>query len=310
MVISQDNYSGCFFGLAVGDAFCAPYEGGILERLLWKLINKTKTGEIRYTDDTQMSLDVAKSILEQGGVNQQHLASVFAESYRWSRGYGPGAAKMLKKIKKGALWSEVNDSIFPLGSYGNGAAMRVPIVSLYYFADKENILSAVKKVSEITHCHPLAIEGASLIALSVFYSLAHIEPTLWIDNLLNYSQSAEYQSRLNIAKNWINSQQVVTYKMVIKELGNGIAAIDSCVTAIYIANRFIHMDFLAMLEFIQQCSGDTDTIAAMAGSIWGAYNGLSQLKPLMKNLESRDEIHQFSIKLYNHAIKNMNKELC
>jgi len=306
MGISQNNYSGCFFGLAIGDALCAPYEGGILERALWRLINKTKAGEIRYTDDTQMSIDVAHSLLGQRGVKQQHLANQFANSYRWSRGYGPGAAKMLKKIKKGALWSEVNRSVFPQGSYGNGAAMRASIVTLYYFTNKEKVLDAVQKVSEITHCHPLAIEGANLIALSVFYALSNLEPKLWIDNLLNYTQLNEYQNRLNIAKNWIDTQQNITYKNVRKELGNGIAAINSCVSAIYIAIQFIDQDYLNMLKFIQQNSGDTDTIAAMAGSIWGAYNGLKPLLPLMENLESRDQIQQLSIKLYDHALNNIN----
>ena len=57
-------YSGCFYGLALGDALCAPYEGGFLERGIWKLFGKTKAGKIRYTDDTQMSLDVAHSLLD------------------------------------------------------------------------------------------------------------------------------------------------------------------------------------------------------------------------------------------------------
>jgi len=170
-MINQEMYSGCFYGLALGDALCAPYEGGFLERSLWKLLGKTKDGESRFTDDTQMSLDVAHSLLEQGKIDQQHLASKFASSYRWSRGYGPGAAKMLKKIKKGKTWNEVNRSVFSQGSYGNGAAMRAPIVALYFYDNREEMLSAVQKVSEITHCHPLAIEGAKLIALAVTYSL-------------------------------------------------------------------------------------------------------------------------------------------
>ncbi|MCU7833821.1 MAG: ADP-ribosylglycohydrolase family protein [gamma proteobacterium symbiont of Taylorina sp.] len=133
-------------------------EGGFLEQGLWKLLGKTKAGKIRYTDDTQMSLDVAQSLLEQGKVEQAHLASKFASYYRWSRGYGSGAAKMLKKIRIGKAWHEVNRSVFPQGSYGNGAAMRTPIVALYFYDNREEMLSAVQKVSEITHCHPLAFD--------------------------------------------------------------------------------------------------------------------------------------------------------
>ena len=143
---SKDSFSGCFFGLALGDALCAPYEGGVLERALWLLIGKTSAGKNRYTDDTQMSLDVAKSLLEKNGVDQDHLATTFASSYRWSRGYGAGASKMLRKIRNGANWQEVNRVVFACGSYGNGAAMRAPIVALYFYGNDRELSTAIGKV--------------------------------------------------------------------------------------------------------------------------------------------------------------------
>ena len=65
----RDRYAGCLTGLAMGDAMCAPYEGGIPERLLWKMIGHTK-GRRRYTDDTQMSMDLCRSLLACNGVDQ------------------------------------------------------------------------------------------------------------------------------------------------------------------------------------------------------------------------------------------------
>lgn len=85
---------GCLVGLALGDAACAPFEGGVVERALWRLIGRTRDGKQRYTDDTQMSLDLAETLISgQGNLDQQALADAFASGYRWSRGYGPGAAK-------------------------------------------------------------------------------------------------------------------------------------------------------------------------------------------------------------------------
>ena len=110
--MSINKYSGCFLGLAIGDALGAPFEGGFLERLLWGSIGKTKDGKHRYTDDTQMSIDVANSLIVNKSINQQHLATTFANSYRWSRGYGPSAAGLLKKIKRGARWESVNRASF------------------------------------------------------------------------------------------------------------------------------------------------------------------------------------------------------
>src|SRR5690349_18966772 len=123
-VSALDRCQGCLLGLALGDALGAPYEGGPLERLLWRLSGRTRQGEMRWTDDTQMSLDLAESLAEKGALDPDDLAQRFARSYHWSRGYGPGAAKLLKRIACGADWREANRSVYPAGSYGNGGAMR------------------------------------------------------------------------------------------------------------------------------------------------------------------------------------------
>ena len=81
-------------GIGTRDAACAPFEGGVVERALWRLIGRTRDGKQRYTDDTQMSLDLAETLISgQGYLDQQALADAFASGYRWSRSYGPGAAK-------------------------------------------------------------------------------------------------------------------------------------------------------------------------------------------------------------------------
>jgi ADP-ribosylglycohydrolase len=54
------------------------------------------------------------------------MAHRFARSYRWSRGYGPGAARLLKRIARGQDWESASVSVYPSGSYGNGGAMRAP----------------------------------------------------------------------------------------------------------------------------------------------------------------------------------------
>lgn len=296
-----DTFAGCFVGLALGDSIGAPFEGGLLERVLWNLIGKTRTGKKRYTDDTQMGIDVAESLLANRGIDQDHLAKTFATSYRWSRGYGAGAAKMLKKIRKGSHWQEVNCSVYPEGSYGNGAAMRAPIAALYFYGNDVGIINAVNKISAITHAHPLAKEGAELIALATSFALSHANFCGLFQVLQKHSNLDEFQSRLQIAQQWIENQNVVDSKTVVQQLGNGIAALDSCVTALYISSRYIDLPFTKMLEFIEECSGDTDTIGAMAGAIWGAYNGLDSFKPTdIDTLESSVRIEQLAQKLYKN----------
>lgn len=288
--------------MALGDALCAPYEGGFIERLLWRFIGKTKAGEYRYTDDTQMSLDVAKSLLENEGVDQNHLVKTFASSYKWSRGYGPGTAKILKKIKNGAKWQEVNRTRYPQGSFGNGAAMRAPVVALYYYGNEADIAIAVQKVSEITHAHPLAIEGAHLVAVSTSSALSGMGTNQFLQNAMKVCESKEYVARMSHAAQWIEGQETIDGKTVSKKLGNGIAAIDSCVTAIYLALRYRNCSFPELVGFIKTCSGDTDTIGAMAGAIWGAFNGVMGFNYLDVNkLEAASEIKEIATKLFECA---------
>ena len=141
--MTQDQYRGCLLGLALGDALGAPHEGGFLEHCLWRLIGRTAAGEPRWTDDTQMTLDLAESLLATLPLNQTDLARRFANSYRWRRGYGPSAARVLKRIRKGQDWQSAARAIYPQGSFGNGAAMRAPVLALF-FADDAALLAAAQ----------------------------------------------------------------------------------------------------------------------------------------------------------------------
>ena len=54
--IMMGRYLGVGLGLLIGDAHCAPYEGGLLERGLWKCIGTVGDRghtKRRYTDDSQ-----------------------------------------------------------------------------------------------------------------------------------------------------------------------------------------------------------------------------------------------------------------
>lgn len=294
----KNKYRGCLIGLALGDALCAPYEGGILERTLWKFFSKTRDGKIRYTDDTQMCIDLAESIIAYNGINQDALAERFANSYQWSRGYGPSAAKLLKKIKRGQNWRDLNTAGFKDGSFGNGAAMRIAPVALYLHDNENLLIQTVEDASIITHAHELAITGAKNIALTIALILKGQSTESTIKTLID-NNTGEYKEKLLIAQQWLIGKEDISSSIVAKILGNGIQAINSTITAITIASFFIHKDFEQMMIFIQNCGGDTDSIAAMAGAIWGASNGLDAINhPKLDGLESRQKIIELADGLF------------
>jgi poly(ADP-ribose) glycohydrolase ARH3 len=263
--------------LALGDALGAPYEGGPIERFVWWLIGTTKQGEMRWTDDTQMSLDVAESLVSKGALDADDLALRFAGSYRWSRGYGPGAAKLLKRIARGADWRQANRSVYADGSFGNGGAMRAPVIGLFYADRFDDLADAARLSASVTHAHPLGMEGAVLVASATALAAQASRPLEVLQGAAMQCKLEPFVARLGIATTWLQSGNKPTTREVSRQLGNGIAASESCVTAIYIAVRFMERPFEEMLGFVAGCGGDVDTIGAMAGAVWGAANGGASL---------------------------------
>ncbi len=297
--ISKSRYLGCFLGLAIGDAYGAPFEGKLLERLLWRAIGKTKDDKLRFTDDTQMSIDLARSLLGHGKVCQQDLAKCFAESYQWSRGYGPRTGRMLKKIRRGAKWSEVNRNPFSSGSLGNGAAMRAPILALCYPDNGGELKQQVALASEVTHSHPLAIEGAQMVAWTTSAVLNGFSSNGIVERLREEHTSEEYQEKLHTCGVLLRSNEKVEVKNIRKKLGNRITATGSCVTAIFYALKYRDSSFDDMLEQIIKLGGDVDTIAAMAGAIWGAANGSDAFTSKKSSIEDASTIEVLAENLYD-----------
>jgi poly(ADP-ribose) glycohydrolase ARH3 len=285
-----DRFKGCLLGLALGDALGAVYEGGLAERLLWSIIGSTRAGQMRWTDDTQMTLDIAESLLAKRGLDADELALRFARSYRWTRGYGPSAAKVLKRIARGADWRQVNRLGYPEGSFGNGAAMRAPVIGLYFSGRYEELADAARLSASITHAHPLAMEGAVLVASATAQAVNGAPPRAILQHAAETCRLEPFVARLKIAQSWLGTSEPEP-ATVCRYLGNGVAASESCVTAVYIAVRFMRSSFEKMHYFVIDCGGDVDTIGAMAGAIWGAANGAGELPSLqLARLEQRERL--------------------
>ena len=302
--LKTDRVLGSLLGLALGDAFGAPYEGGVLERAVWALIG-TRKGKRCWTDDTQMTIDLVESLVKCGGVDQNDLARRFANSYRWSRGYGPGAARVLKRIRRGQPWEAAAHSVYREGSFGNGGAMRSPAVGLYFATDSDQeLVRAAQACAAVTHAHPLGREGAVLVALATALAFNDTGSKDIMERLIQRAESPEFLSRLHKAMAWLQADSEITPRSVAAELGNGIAAAESCVTAVYLALAFRPHSFDELLEFTIKVRGDVDTIAAMACAVWGATRGLAGLpKARLEKLEESERL-QALVRTFAEAVSH------
>lgn len=295
-----DQFRGCLLGLALGDALGAPREGGPAERLLWALIGRTASGKTRWTDDTQMSIDVAESLLAHPAIDEDDLAQRFASSYRWTRGYGPGAARVLKRIAKGADWRQAARSVYPEGSFGNGGAMRAPVIALFFAETPWALAEAARRIAAVTHAHPLGVEGTELVALATAHALRRSTGVELVTRCAATATQPRMATRAAVAREWLHSRASPSPSEVARQLGRGIAAADSCITAIYLAARFLEAPFEELIRFVACVGGDVDTIGAMAGGIWGASRGRVDLPPAaLQRLEAQDRLTALATALHS-----------
>ena len=110
---------GCLLGLAVGDALGGPYEGLTSADIYFQFgtpefIVTNPSGEtLYYTDDTEMMIGVAETLVECGRIEEERLVRAFVENYHPDRGYGQGARKVLGAMARDRDWRTVAATHMP-----------------------------------------------------------------------------------------------------------------------------------------------------------------------------------------------------
>ena len=285
-------------GSAIGDALGASFEG------LWT--NELNIEEFsfhgRWTDDTHMMIGVAESLIANKGFNGKHMAWTFIKNWEkepW-RGYGPGPPRVFRKIKSGVPWNEAAGQLYGgMGSYGNGAAMRIAPVGLLYYDDVEKLREIAYRTAEITHTHELGKEGAALqayaIALAVKAENESFDPESFLEKLKEFTHLKAYKEKLGKAKFLLNSNDK---REIVKSLGNTVEALNSVVTAMYCFAK-CYKSYTKAVLYAVSLGGDTDTIGAMTGAITGAYQGIENITSAwVQKLERKEYIEKLAVELW------------
>ena len=314
----KSKFTGALLGSAVGDALGAPLEGYGMEKVKSVYGENIKMLSGRYTDDTEMMIGVAESLIENRGFDGENMAAKFIQNYHARRRYGPGSKEVLRRIREGESWEVVSGKLFDgKGSYGNGAAMRIAPVGIFYYDNTDKLREIAYKSSQITHGHALGKEGAALQAFSIALAVRGTEKEAMLLELKEIVKSGIYKEKLRKIEALLEKE--ADKKAVIFELGNGEEAFNSVPTAIY---SFLRFDcFKDAVVYAVGLGGDTDTIGAMTGAISGAYYGEGAIpEEWKKRLEEGEkgrsyirwlgeELHRVKFyietKLYNYVPKRV-----
>ncbi len=280
------RFTGALLGTFVGDALGMPFEGLLASMIArrWpadRPMMADRLGRGTYTDDTEMMIGVAESLVESGGLDVDDMADRLAANLDPQRGYGPGALRTLEAIRGGMPWEQAANLVFPDGSYGNGAAMRIAPVGALFNDSPDALRDAAEACARITHTHPLGIDGAVLQAAAVGTAVRWdpskaFLPAAFLDTVhaVAGSLSQVYLTKLDDIDALLRSRP--DEDQIVARLGNDVTAHGSVPTAVY--------SFLAHADSFEQAvvgavslGGDTDTIGAMTGSIAGAFHGVDSI---------------------------------
>lgn len=121
------------------------------------------TPECRVTDDSVMTLAVADALLKSDGdresLSRHAVESMQAFGRRWARGcYGGRFSRWL-----------MSEHPQPYGSFGNGSGMRVSPCA-WAAASLEDALDMADRVTRVTHDHPEGLRGAEAVTAVIWYA--------------------------------------------------------------------------------------------------------------------------------------------
>lgn len=251
-----------FLGLAVGDAlgatteFMTPAEirrrFGVHRKMVGGGWLHLKPGQI--TDDTQMSLCIARALCSAGGWDLRAIAEQFVS---WMRAkpidIGATCRRGIRDyMLKGQLETPRNE-----WDAGNGGVMRMLPVALFTLGDETLLEKYAVEQARLTHNHPLSDAACVAVGRLVHQALLGVdrhrlhEVTRELVACHPNFRFAEYSGR---ASGYV----VETLQTVFHFL-------------------FTTASFEECLIGVVNQGGDADTTAAIAGMIAGAFYGLDAL---------------------------------
>lgn len=219
------------------------------------------TKDCSVTDDSILTCAIYDAIKNGNNDYEKYLreyglreVNLGLDQYGRSR-FGKGFVEWLENKKEG-------------NSFGNGAAMRISPVG-YCFNSLEEVIEESKKATICSHNHEDALKSAEAVAASIFL-LRH---GMSKEELVNYIKTNYY------ALNYDLETLQRTYSFTSKSS-------DSVPQALYIFT--ISNSFEDSIRKAISIGGDTDTIAAIVGSLSESYYGIpeelkQQAKPYLKD---------------------------
>lgn len=308
---TADRYKGALLGCALGDAVGAWAEARpsdeardfakyFVREFDFSKVEAHHHGMRfgQYTDDTQLSRELALSIIDEGCFAPEDFADRIARAFSRNEivGYGGATAAAAIKLIDGVSWE---DSGTPPPRAGNGAAMRAGPIGMFYYNDTPALIQAAVNQAIITHKAPMSVAAAVAIALATAMALMSSDETTgphepgwwsWLaqhveTNNKEFADDIRALSKLvwegRKTAQWkiADDAEIAAAKAFVLEgddtRWDGVSpyARTSTLWSLYCVMASPN-DVWKAIEIAIMVGGDSDTIAAMAATVVGANVGL------------------------------------
>jgi ADP-ribosyl-[dinitrogen reductase] hydrolase len=287
----RDRIVGSMLGLALGDALGAPFEflrGRNIPdpipafELPWMGLPPGST-----TDDTAMARNLARSLVERGGFDEDDLIRRHVE---WIASDPPDVGaitgRVLRRVQRGeeaaTVAREVWEQRGPEVSAGNGSVMYCAPLGLAYAHRPAELLELAPQLSALTHYDGRCQTAVLAVTLTVAALVRGEEPIPAVTEVLSAVEQREGGEELEY----------------LVEVAGGARAIDGpdqgfCLFTAGVAIQALLREggFETEVRRVVSLGGDADTNGAVSGALLGARDGVPGL-PLdwLGKLVQRDEI--------------------
>jgi ADP-ribosyl-[dinitrogen reductase] hydrolase len=271
-----DRLRGVAVGAAVGDALGMPLEfkPPLPANRLVRAMQPGRLPAGSFTDDTEMALALADSLLDRATLDGADLARRFVAWYEERPpDIGIHTATVLREISLGCAWETASRAahLAHPHSAGNGSVMRCWPVALAHGGDFDALGRDSRLQSEVTHAHPECLAACAFVNATICLLLAGETPRAAVaaglaaaappPGLRDAIEAAPGKGRNELPNTgWVRH------------------TIESAVWGLLTTDSFEE----AVVQ-VANLGNDADTAAAVAGALAGAAYGLEAIPAAWRN---------------------------
>lgn len=271
-----DRAAGAVIGGAVGDALGVGYEfGSMVEPEDVEMRIGRLTGEPAgyWTDDTAMAIAILETAASlRTLITTEASGSVGNRFIEWYRTDPRDVGNQIRAVFERA--SSGSDLVMAAAAVqemdpsraGNGSLMRTGPVALAHLGNDDELVKAAKMMSALTHLNPYALDACALWTIAIDRAIRTGElagPRAGL-HLIDEARRAEWEE-------WITDAETQSPRKF-NPNGYVVNALQAAWSAIY-TTRFSGEHYVAAVREAVAIGDDTDTVAAIAGSLVGATYG-------------------------------------